>query len=77
CYRGYTASFVGFAPADDPQLLVLVVLDDPVNGHFGGAVAAPVFRQVMSFALQTEKIPPTGTTPPQLPLQVPSDQPVG
>lgn len=78
CYRGYTASFVGFAPADDPQLLALVVLDNPVNGHFGGAVAAPVFRDVMSFALETLKIPPTGTTPPSLPLRVsPDGRPVG
>jgi cell division protein FtsI (penicillin-binding protein 3) len=64
CYRGYTASFVGFAPADDPQLVVLVVLDNPIRGHYGGAVAAPVFKDVMSFALESEKIPPTGTTPP-------------
>ena len=71
CYRGYTASFVGFAPADDPQLVVLVVLDNPIFGHFGGAVAAPVFRDVMSFALESEKIPPTGTTPPLLKLTLP------
>jgi cell division protein FtsI (penicillin-binding protein 3) len=71
CYRGYTASFVGFAPADDPQLVVLVVLDNPIFGHYGGSVAAPVFRDVMSFALESEKIPPTGTTPPVLKLSLP------
>jgi cell division protein FtsI (penicillin-binding protein 3) len=71
CYRGYTASFVGFAPADDPQLVVLVVLDNPIFGHSGGAVAAPVFRDVMSFALESEKIPPTGTTPPVVKLSLP------
>jgi cell division protein FtsI (penicillin-binding protein 3) len=71
CYRGYTASFVGFAPADDPQLVVLVVLDNPINGHYGGAVAAPVFKDVMSFALESEKIPPTGTTPPVVKLTLP------
>jgi cell division protein FtsI (penicillin-binding protein 3) len=71
CYRGYTASFVGFAPADDPQLVVLVVLDNPIYGQFGGAVAAPVFRDVMSFALESEKIPPTGTTPPVVKLKLP------
>ena len=71
CYRGYTASFVGFAPADDPKLVVLVVLDNPVNGHYGGTVAAPVFKDVMSFALETEKIPPTGTTPPVVKLTTP------
>jgi cell division protein FtsI (penicillin-binding protein 3) len=71
CYRGYTASFVGFAPADKPQLVVLVVLDNPVRGHYGGAVAAPVFKDVMSFALESEHIPPTGTKPDQIPLTTP------
>jgi cell division protein FtsI (penicillin-binding protein 3) len=64
----YTASFVGYAPADDPKLLVSVVLQNPRLGHFGGLVAAPVFRNVMSFALQTLKIPPTGTRPPHAKL---------
>ncbi|MDQ1723804.1 MAG: hypothetical protein QOG52_832, partial [Frankiaceae bacterium] len=67
-YRGFVSSFVGFAPADDPQLLVSVVLDDPKSGHFGGAVAAPVFREIMKFALQTRRIPPTGTAPQPYPL---------
>jgi cell division protein FtsI (penicillin-binding protein 3) len=65
---GYTASFVGFAPADDPKLLVEVVLQNPRKGHFGGLVAAPVFHNVMSFALQTLKVPPTGTKPPHAKL---------
>ncbi|WP_459077256.1 peptidoglycan D,D-transpeptidase FtsI family protein [Actinomadura chokoriensis] len=67
CYRGggYTASFAGFAPADDPQLVVQVVLQDPKRGsHYGGDAAAPVFKDVMSFALQSQKIPPTGSRPP-------------
>ena len=68
CYRGYTASFVGFAPADDPQLLVEVVLQDPVRGHFGGQVAAPVFHDVMAFALQSREIVPTSTTVPKVRL---------
>ena len=44
-------------------LVTLVVLDNPIRGHYGGAVAAPVFRDVTSFALESLKIPPTGTTP--------------
>lgn len=68
-YSGYTASFVGFGPADAPKLLVEVVLQNPRNGHFGGLVAAPVFHDVMSFALQTLKIPPTGTKPPHMKLE--------
>jgi cell division protein FtsI (penicillin-binding protein 3) len=68
CYRGYTASFVGFAPADNPQLLVEVVLQAPQRGHFGGLLAAPVFHDVMSFALQSRHVAPTGTTSPKLRL---------
>jgi len=64
-YAGYTASFVGFAPADKPKLLVEVVLQNPRRGHFGGVVAAPVFHDVMAFALQTLGIAPTATVPPK------------
>lgn len=67
----YTSSFVGFAPADRPQLVVAVVLQAPVNGHFGGIVAAPVFREVMSFALTSRRIAPTGTSPPHAQLVAP------
>jgi cell division protein FtsI (penicillin-binding protein 3) len=63
-YDGYTSTFVGYAPADNPQLVVEVVLQKPTNGHFGGSVAAPVFHDVMSFALAAQGIAPTGTTPP-------------
>ncbi|MBA9006506.1 peptidoglycan D,D-transpeptidase FtsI family protein [Thermomonospora cellulosilytica] len=69
CYEGggYTASFAGFAPADDPRLVVQVVLQKPTRGsHYGGDVAAPVFRDVMAFALKTRKIPPTGGRPPKI-----------
>jgi len=64
-YSGYTATFVGFAPADKPQLVVEVVLQNPRSGHFGGVVAAPVFHDVMAFALQSLGIAPTGTRPPK------------
>jgi cell division protein FtsI (penicillin-binding protein 3) len=67
-YDGYTASFIGFAPADAPQVVVSVVLQDPKNGYSGGGVAGPVFTQVMSFALQALKVPPTGAEPPGLRL---------
>jgi cell division protein FtsI (penicillin-binding protein 3) len=66
CYRGYTASFIGFAPADHPRLVVSVVLQNPRHGHFGGQLAAPVFKTVMSFALQSLDIPPTGSTAPRM-----------
>ncbi|GLY82713.1 cell division protein [Actinoallomurus iriomotensis] len=68
CYTGggYTSTFVGFAPADDPQLVVEVVLQKPQKGYYGGEVAAPVFKDVMSFALQSRRIPPTGSKSPKI-----------
>src|SRR4051794_38664951 len=47
----YVASFVGFAPANHPKLLVAVVVDEPQYVHVGGLVAAPVFGQIAEFAL--------------------------
>jgi cell division protein FtsI/penicillin-binding protein 2 len=47
----YVASFVGFAPAESPKLLVAVVVDEPTYVHTGGEVAAPVFGRIAEFAL--------------------------
>ncbi|MFQ5966806.1 MAG: peptidoglycan D,D-transpeptidase FtsI family protein [Acidimicrobiia bacterium] len=52
------ASFVGMAPIDDPQLVVVVVLDSPQVGRLGGEVAAPVFSEVMERALHQMGVPP-------------------
>ena len=68
CYRGYVSSFIGFAPADKPQLVVAVVLDDPQGAHFGGGIAAPVFHEIMAYALAQLRIPPTGGQPAKLRL---------
>ncbi len=55
----YIASFVGFAPAEHPQLLAAVVVDDPKGGnYYGGTVAAPAFGKIASFALPYLGIPP-------------------
>jgi cell division protein FtsI/penicillin-binding protein 2 len=55
----YVASFIGFAPATNPQLLCAVVVDEPQAGSiYGGTVAAPAFGQIMSFALPYLRIPP-------------------
>ena len=55
----YVASFVGFAPASDPRLIVAVMIDEPSAGqYFGGEVAAPVFAQVMAGALRTLGVAP-------------------
>jgi cell division protein FtsI (penicillin-binding protein 3) len=75
CYRGFTASFAGFAPADDPAIVVAVSLQNPVNGHYGGVLAGPVFNEIVSYGLQALEVPPTGATPPALRLRE-SDQPV-
>jgi cell division protein FtsI (penicillin-binding protein 3) len=74
-YSGYTASFIGFAPADKPEFVVAVILQNPIRGYFGGSTAAPVFKDVMTYALQEFGIPPTGTTPPVMKLKI-EDPPV-
>ena len=70
----YVASFVGFAPASDPRLIVAVMIDEPSNGkHFGGDVAAPVFAQVMAGSLRTLGVAPDA---PLKPLITASVEPV-
>ncbi|MFW6639789.1 peptidoglycan D,D-transpeptidase FtsI family protein [Nocardiopsis algeriensis] len=66
---GYTATFAGFAPADDPQVVVQVVLHNPQEIYYGGEAAGPVFNDIMSFVLKTLKVPPTETDPPAIRLQ--------
>jgi cell division protein FtsI/penicillin-binding protein 2 len=48
----FYATFMGFAPADDPRLAAIVVLDEPHPQHFGGTVCAPVFKEVVENALK-------------------------
>jgi len=56
----YVASFVGFAPAEKPKLLVSVVVDEPSQGSiYGGAIAAPAFGKIAAYALQYLGIPPS------------------
>lgn len=63
----HTVSFVGFAPADAPRFLTYVVIDNPTAAASGGGTAAPVFRDIMSMALQRFGILPTGAPAPQTP----------
>ena len=64
----YLSSFVGLAPVSAPRLVVAVMLDEPSAGqHYGGAVAAPVFSQVMQGALRLLNVPHDG------PLELPGD----
>ncbi len=58
-YTGGTmASFIGFAPAESPRFASIVVLDEPAN-QYGGAASAPVFSEIMQFALMQYRVPPT------------------
>ena len=68
CYSGWVASFIGMAPLDSPELVVAVSIFNPRAGHFGGVLGGPVFKRVMTYALQARKIPPTGTPATHLPL---------
>jgi cell division protein FtsI/penicillin-binding protein 2 len=54
----YVSSFVGYVPADRPELLVAVVVDEPGGAYYGGDVAAPAFEQISRFSLQYKGIAP-------------------
>jgi cell division protein FtsI/penicillin-binding protein 2 len=54
----FIASFIGYAPAKNPRLLVAVMVDTPRGDIYGGTVAAPAFERIMEFALPYLKIPP-------------------
>ncbi|MFC9860638.1 MULTISPECIES: peptidoglycan D,D-transpeptidase FtsI family protein [unclassified Streptomyces] len=68
-YKGYTASFAGFAPADNPQITVYCAIQNPTSGsYFGGQICGPIYKQVMEFALKTLQTPPSGSEPARLPV---------
>jgi cell division protein FtsI (penicillin-binding protein 3) len=72
CLCQYGSSYIGIAPASNPQLVVAVNIQDPkTSNYFGIAVAGPVFNHVMKFALQTMKIPPDGHRRPHVRLTAP------
>lgn len=67
----YVSSYVGFAPASNPRLVVAVMIDEPSAGkYYGGEVAAPVFAQVMAGSLRTLGVAPDA---PLKPVQVARD----
>ncbi len=53
----YVASYVGFAPLREPRLAVIVVVNEPRNGYYGGAVAAPAFKEIMERSLIHLNVP--------------------
>ncbi|HEY0508169.1 MAG TPA: penicillin-binding protein 2 [Blastococcus sp.] len=73
CYEGggYVTTFVGFAPADDPQYVVAVDLERPTSAAEGGQVAAPVFADIMRYALTADAIVPSGAPRPDFVLEGP------
>jgi cell division protein FtsI (penicillin-binding protein 3) len=69
-YRGYTASFLGYAPADNPRVTVSCVIQNPTSGsYFGGQICGPVFKSVMEFALKSLQVQPSGSKAPNLPVE--------
>lgn len=53
----YIASFIGFAPADEPSILVYVAVDAPKGAHYGSTVAAPIFQEIMRSTLHYLQVP--------------------
>lgn len=65
--KRYMSSFAGMAPADNPRIVAVVVIDEPdASKYFGGLVAAPVFSKVAEGALRMMQIPPQPLMPPKL-----------
>lgn len=68
-YRGYTSSFAGFAPADNPRITVYCAIQNATSGsYFGGQICGPIYKEVMEFALKTLQVPPTGARAANLPV---------
>ncbi|EST23190.1 cell division protein [Streptomyces roseochromogenus subsp. oscitans DS 12.976] len=68
-YRGYTSSFAGFAPADNPRITVYCAIQNATSGsYYGGQICGPIYKQVMEFALKTLQVPPTGAPAANLPV---------
>ncbi|MFF7354808.1 penicillin-binding transpeptidase domain-containing protein [Streptomyces filipinensis] len=68
-YHGYTSSFAGFAPADNPRITVYCAIQNATSGsYYGGQICGPIYKQVMEFALKTLQVPPTGAQPANLPV---------
>jgi stage V sporulation protein D (sporulation-specific penicillin-binding protein) len=54
----YVASFIGFFPADNPQLCISVVMDQPKEGYYGGQICGPIFRDIAERCASYLNIPP-------------------
>ncbi len=68
----YMSSFIGFLPADDPQVVVMVVIDTPRGQHYGGVVAGPAFSRISRAALDALGVrPESGLKTAQAPVAPP------
>ena len=67
----YMATFAGFAPISDPEVVIVVVVNDPKGiDYYGGLVAAPVFSSVMEGALRFRDVTPDAIDEPQEPIEL-------
>lgn len=73
-YDGVTSAFIGYAPAEDPQYVVSIVIQGPKVDQWGGVVAGPVFSDIMKYTLQKFEVPPSTEPAPEMELNYdPSD----
>jgi membrane peptidoglycan carboxypeptidase len=73
----YVTTFAGFVPAQDPQLSIIVVIDEPANGYYASQVAAPVFADLARYALRQFRIPPpTDAYQPSVPGPTAAEMPI-
>lgn len=68
-YSGYTSSFIGMAPAENPAFVMAISVHNPKTSTYGSVVAGPVFKKVMTYALANNKVPPSTSNPPKLPVE--------
>ncbi|SHG61408.1 cell division protein FtsI (penicillin-binding protein 3) [Jatrophihabitans endophyticus] len=66
----YWDTFAGMVPADNPQFVIAIMVDNPAHGLEGGDVAAPLFHDLATYELQHAQVPPTGSHSTHVPLQV-------
>jgi len=66
----YWDTFAGIAPADNPQFVVAIMVDNPAHGLHGGDVAAPLYNQIGAYYVQRARIPPSGSESVHVPLLI-------
>ncbi len=67
----WVSSFIGFAPLENPRIVVVVVVDEPHGKHYGGTVAGPVFKEIATRSLKTMGVPPLVDAIAELPIEPP------